>query len=341
MDTGMLEASRSADLAAALTRAQVRLVLSDPAGRVVMGNASPSRIPVATREAAQVALPWTIRVVAADPSGLSGYSRTRRAVAIAGFVVMALILVGGSYAAARAVVRELSAARMQSEFVATVSHEFRTPLAAIRHVSDLLVDGRVSDDRRERYYQALQAESERLQRLVETLLDFRRIEEGARPYRMDACDPTALLTDLAGRFRSEAARRGYELEADIEPGLPLLMADGAALTLAVWNLLDNAVKYSPACKTVRIEARADATGVAIAVTDRGLGIAKAEARRVFARFMRGTSAAASGAGGTGLGLAIVSHIVDAHRGTVTFESEPGTGTTFIIRIPGTSAEAST
>ena len=341
LDPRLVEAYRSADLAAALTRAQARLVLSDPAGHLVAGDAPPPRVPVATRESAQVALPWTVRVVAAEATGLLGHSRTRRSVAIAGFVVMALVLVGGSYAAARAIVRELSAVRVQSEFVATVSHEFRTPLAAIRHVSDLLVEGRVKDDnRRQRYYQALQAESERLQRLVETLLDFRRLEDGARPYRMEACQPTVLLADVADRFRIEAARRGYELELAISPDLPRIMADGAALGLALWNLLDNAVKYSPSCKTVRLEARAEGNGVAILVADRGLGIAKHEERRVFARFVRGASAAASGAGGTGLGLAIVRHIVDAHRGTVALESAPESGTTFIIRIPRFGGAAS-
>ena len=329
-----IERRRAPDIAPALARAQATLTLSDPAGQIVRGEPPPARTPLATRDGTDTDLPWTIRVVSSEPPATSRDRRMRRIVFAAGLGCVALVLIGASYAAARAVVRELEAARMQSEFVATVSHEFRTPLSAIRHVSDLLAEGRVREEgKRQRYYQALQAESERLQRLIETLLDFRRMEDGAHPYHMEPCNTSALLADVAARFGAEAALRGYVLETAVAAGLPPVMGDAAALTLAVWNLLDNAVKYSPSCKTVRLEARAEDAGVAIAVSDCGIGIAADEQPRVFARFTRGASAAASGAGGTGLGLAIVRHIVDAHRGDIGLQSTPGVGTTLTITLP--------
>jgi len=329
-----LEAHGSADIAAALGRAGASLVLLDQAGHLVAGRATPGPRPIVTRGAAETGLPWTIRVVGADPSASAGEQRTRHFILIAAVLAIAAVLVGGSYAVARAVTREMEVSRLQSEFVATVSHEFRTPLASIRHVSDLLAENRVPDEeRRARYYKALQSESERLQRLVETLLDFRRMEEGARRYRLEPCDLTALLESVASRFRVEASRRGYELVWAAPEGLPRVRADADALTLAIWNLLDNAVKYSPACKTVWLEAGIEGATVAIRVRDRGLGIAPGEAARVFDTFTRGASAAQSGAGGTGLGLSIVRHIVDAHGGSVTVQSEPGAGSTFTLRLP--------
>lgn len=149
---------------------------------------------------------------------------------------------------------------------------------------------------------------------METLLDFRRMEDGAQAYRLERLRVSEVVRDVATRFTEEASRRGYTLETNIPENLPDVMADASALALAIWNLLDNAVKYSPSNKTVTLTVRAEMSGVAIAVSDRGLGIAPDEQQRVFARFARGRSAQVSGAGGTGLGLAIVRHIVDAHRG---------------------------
>ena len=329
-----LEAHGSADVAGALGRADASLVLVDQAGHPVVGHAATDSRPAVIRGAAETGLPWTIRVVGADPSASPGDQRTRDFVLLAAVLAIAAVLVGGSYAVARAVIREMEVSRLQSEFVATVSHEFRTPLASIRHVSDLLAENRVPDEeRRARYYEALQSESERLQRLVETLLDFRRMEKGARRYRLEPCDLSALLESVVSRFRVEASRRGYDLVWAAPEALPHIRADADALALAIWNLLDNAVKYSPACKTVWLEAAVEDSTVAIRVRDRGLGIAPDEAARVFDTFTRGASAAQSGAGGTGLGLSIVRHIVEAHHGSVAVDSEPGIGSTFTLRLP--------
>ncbi len=333
-------AERSQDLAPALARPRARLVLSDQAGGTILGDPLAPDMPVAIRDAAQTDLPWTVRVVPLERPGTGSNARLRRLVAAGGIGLFGLILVGGSYLAARAVVREMEAVRMQSEFVSAVSHEFRTPLSSIRHVSDLLSEGRVRDEgARQRYYGALQSESERLQRLVETLLDFRRMEDGAQAYRLERLRVSEVVRDVATRFTEEASRRGYTLETNIPENLPDVMADASALALAIWNLLDNAVKYSPSNKTVTLTVRAEMSGVAIAVSDRGLGIAPDEQQRVFARFARGRSAQVSGAGGTGLGLAIVRHIVDAHRGEIGLQSEPGFGSTFTIRLPALREEA--
>jgi signal transduction histidine kinase len=240
----------------------------------------------------------------------------------------------GSYFIARAVTRELEVARLQSDFVSAVSHEFRTPLASLRQLSELLVDGRVpSEKRRQEYYEGLRRESERLYRLVESLLDFGRMEVGARQYRFELLETESFFRGVVEEFAQEARERGYSVDIAQQGHLSRVQADREALARALWNLLDNAVKYSPQNKTVWAEAACENGRVAIRVSDKGLGIAPHEQKQIFKKFVRANSADAAGAKGTGLGLTMVQHIVAAHGGQVHVDSEPGVGSTFTILLP--------
>ena len=239
----------------------------------------------------------------------------------------------GTYLTLRVMRREIEIARMKSDFVSTVSHEFRSPLTAIRQLGEMLMRGRVPNDaRRQEYYERITSESDRLARVVENLLDFSRMEEGRKPYALEPIDTSAWLSDLAARFEVHASGNGHHLVTDIPPRLPEVLADREALTTALDNLLDNAVKYSPASPTVWLDASVRDGGVTIRVRDRGIGIAPADQPHVFDRFYRGTDEAARLIRGTGLGLSLVQHIIQAHGGRVTFESRAGEGTTFSVHL---------
>jgi len=273
-------------------------------------------------------------VSSVDPGSLLAEMAERRRLVLFGMGATAVLVLAAGYAIVRSVTRELEVARLQADFVSAVSHEFRTPLASLRQLSELLAEDRVpNDERRREYYQALRRESERLHRLVENILDFGRMEAGAREYRLETLDARALVRDVAEEFSQEAKARGYDVEIQVEESLPPLRADSEALGRAIWNLLDNAVKYSPDCKTVWVEASRVSDRVAIRVRDHGLGIAPGERARVFDKFYRTASAKAAGAKGTGLGLAMVGHIVAAHGGKLHVESEPDAGSTFTILLP--------
>jgi signal transduction histidine kinase len=234
----------------------------------------------------------------------------------------------------RGVSRELAVARLQSDFVAAVSHEFRTPLTSLKQLAELLSSGRVaSDERRARYYEVMERETGRLHRLVEGLLDFGRMEAGALEFSWERVTPSDLVRRVVTEFETELGESGYHVELSADATAPPVRADSEALGRAVWNLLDNAVKYSPDRKTVWVDVSQDDGRLAIAVRDQGVGIPAVEREMVFQKFIRGTSSNGSGIKGTGIGLAMVKHIVEAHGGEVRVESEVGQGSTFTILIP--------
>ncbi|UCF14287.1 MAG: hypothetical protein JSW59_12805 [Phycisphaerales bacterium] len=312
----------------------VQLALADAEGHAFLGKWADGKARQALRTSAQARLPWTLQVTSIDPGTFMAEMKARRRLFLVGLVAMAALTFAASYAIVRSVSRELKVARLQGDFVSAVSHEFRTPLASLCHLSELLAEGRVpTDQRRQEYYEALRRESERLHRLVESILDFRRMEVGAREYRLERLDMAALVRAVAEEFAQEVRESGYAVDVQVERSLPHLRADREALSRAIWNLLDNAVKYSPDRRTVEIEASCTGERVAIRVRDHGLGIARSEQERIFEKFFRASSAEAAGVRGTGLGLAMVRHIVTAHGGQLDVESRPGGGSVFTILLP--------
>ena len=238
----------------------------------------------------------------------------------------------------RALGREARVAQLQSDFVAAVSHEFRSPLTAMRQMTEMLDADRVPDEpRRRQYYRLLAGEVARLQHLVETLLDFGRMEAGRTPAARAPIDLDALVNSVVEDVRRQprAADARFEL---VPPTRPVpLEGDADALRLALRNLVENAVKYSPGGARVTIRWALEGGSAVIAVADRGLGIAPHEHARVFGKFVRGESAAAAHVGGAGVGLAMVRQVVNAHHGDIRLESRPGEGSTFTIRLPLSAA----
>jgi signal transduction histidine kinase len=213
-------------------------------------------------------------------------------------------------------------------------------LASLQQLSELLADGRVpSEERRQGYYETLRRESERLHRLVEDLLDFGRMDAGAREYRFEPTEPGTLVRSVTEEFAEKVREKGYRLEVTANHHLPSVHADREALGRALWNLLDNAVKYSPNSKTVWVEAGREGDHVAIRVRDQGEGIAPGEQKQIFKKFVRAAGAKASGIKGAGLGLAMVHHIVSAHGGKIHVTSQSGAGSVFTILLPAGKDEA--
>jgi len=222
------------------------------------------------------------------------------------FLLIAGILGFGLVLTVRAVSHELDLARLKSDFVSTVSHEFKSPLTSIRHLAEMLQAGSVpSDERRQRYYDVLVEQSARLSTLVANILDLARIEEGKKEFTFQAIDPGELVRDLVTATQHRVGHDGYVVEAHIEDAVPAVRADRAALSQAISNLLDNAIQYSGDAEEVTVSVSARDGRVTIAVQDRGVGIPASEIDRVFERFYRGGDPHTRAVKGSGLGLTLV------------------------------------
>jgi len=311
----------------------VRVCLRDSGMALVYGNEPATGIPVTTRLASATGLPWDISLFNADPEAVLSQFAQRRRLMMMGLAMLALLVIAASYLIGRAVSRELAAARLQSDFVSAVSHEFRTPLTSMRQFTEMLVeDENLPAEKRRAFYAAQDRATRRLSRLVESLLDFGRMEAGARPYRLERLDAGRLVKAVVEEFKQEANPANLVMECAVPDEGPWVKADREALAQTLWNLLDNAVKYSGDSPVVHIEVEAG-NPVAIRVRDQGFGILPSERERILRKFVRGSSAKTPGVKGTGIGLAMVKHIVDAHAGKVLVESEPGKGSTFTILLP--------
>jgi signal transduction histidine kinase len=283
------------------------------------------------RAASETRLPWDVLV---STSATSSIGSNRRLAILIGLGFLVLLVIAGGYVVGRAVSRELAVARLQSDFVASVSHEFRTPLTSLRQFTDLLNEADdLSPDKRRRFYAAQSRATERLQRLVESLLDFRRMEAGTHPYQRRRLPASPFVETVVDDFRAEAAERGFDVEYTRGGEERTIDADPDALSLALWNLLDNAVKYSGGSRRVSVSTSAQNGSVQISVRDRGIGVPPEEQQEIFRQFVRGREARDRGIKGTGIGLAMVQHIVQGHGGRVALESEPGAGSTFTIVLP--------
>jgi two-component system, OmpR family, phosphate regulon sensor histidine kinase PhoR len=227
--------------------------------------------------------------------------------------------------------------QMRRDFVANVSHELKTPIAALRALAETLV---LRAERRPEiaveYARRMTAEVERLGRLVEDLLTLSRIESGKWELNLEALEPEPLLADVARRFEAAAERHGVRLR--VEPGEPGgVRADRSALQMALGNVVDNALKYTPRGGEVRLSARTIGDEVVLTVADDGIGISAEDLPRVFERFYRVDRARSRDVEGTGLGLAIVKHLCEHQGGRVWVESERGHGSRFFLALPAAQA----
>ena len=332
-----LEARLNENRGSTFAREGIAVILTDAEGRLVLGRQVTGSPRQALRLASETQLPWNVHAVTVDPDAVLGPARTRSGILVAALGLISALILAGAYLVGRAVTREMAVSRLQSEFVSSVSHEFRTPLSSLCLLSDLLASGRVAGEAdRNEYYSVLVRESRRLRRLVEGLLNFGRMEAGAMQYRFETIDPAELVRELSNDFQHEVEASGYRIEVTAGKDAPLVNADRTALGSVVWNLLDNAVKYSPACRQVWVDVLQDGGRAAIRVRDCGLGIPVSEQRSIFEKFTRGEAARRGGIGGTGVGLAMVQSIMAAHGGEVRLESEPGRGSTFTLLLPGAS-----
>jgi len=312
----------------------------DEAEHVVAGGTHPG--PVATRRFpvrffdpttselssrdAGASATWGVRVGATDePAVLWAADWTLPLI-----WVTALALVLSFFLLARAVRARASLITMRSEFVSTVTHELKTPIATIRAIADALLRGWLSGEGVREYAGLLVQESRRLTRLVDNLLAYARVTDVTELYSYERVSPAELIEDSIGSFRQQLTDGHFDVVADVPHDLPLVKGDRTALRLALDNLIDNAIRYSGDRRWIHVEARRSASNVVIEVSDRGQGIPANEIEAVQQRFVRGQGTRTNG---SGLGLAIVKRVAAHHAGQFELHSELGVGTRASFGVP--------
>ncbi|MFC1475607.1 ATP-binding protein [Candidatus Zixiibacteriota bacterium] len=311
------------------------LLLRDDLGEVIAGSIpSTSARQTLTKSLAGNFPPWSIELYQQDPEFFEGLLQSRRSNYVYFLALILGVLAFGVFFTMRMMSREIRLAKLKSDFVSTVSHEFRSPLTSIRQLAEMLVGGRVpSEERRQHYYQVILEQSERLSHLVTNILDLDRIEDGIKELKYELVDLSRLLEDIVAKMQQQSRHEGYVITLDIPHRLPAIRLDPSAITQVMDNLIDNSIKYSGNSKDVTVRAHAESGNVIIAVKDYGLGIKKEEIGKIFERFYRGGDELTRSVKGSGLGLALVQQLVHAHQGTVAAQSEPGQGTVFSIKLP--------
>ena len=226
-------------------------------------------------------------------------------------------------------------ARMEAsrrDFVANVSHELKTPVAAMAVLSEALLESTDEPETVQRFGGKIYTESQRLANMVGELIELSRLQGAERLPDLVAVDVDTVVQEAISRYKVVADKASIAITVDDATGLQVL-GDEALLVTAIANLISNAIAYSPNGSAVSISRRRDGDMVEIAVTDRGIGIALADQERVFERFFRVDKARSRDTGGTGLGLAIVKHVAANHNGSIRLWSRRGTGSTFTLAIP--------
>jgi len=305
---------------------------SDVGWKLIPPGAPSGTASSVTRSLSEAQLPGRIEFSSLNFG--AGASGSRRSLWLAGVGLMVLLVLASGYAVHRGISQELRVARLQSDFVAAVSHEFRSPLTTLRTITELLAQNRIPDEaRRQKSYQFLDRETNRLHRLVEDLLDFGRMESGRKQYRLESHDAFQLVRAAVEESSEEAAANGFRVETNLDSGPAIVQADEEALRRAVRNLIENAMKYSPECRTVWVDAVVEDHRVSISVRDQGMGIDAQEQTAIFQKFVRGNAAKKAGIKGTGIGLSMVQQISEALKGEVRVQSKVGAGSTFTILLP--------
>ncbi len=249
-------------------------------------------------------------------------------------LALLIILFFGSGLIIRTLVQEVNLLNLKSEFIASVSHEFKTPLTAMGAVLERLLNGEVRDPKKTKeYYRILSHDADRLKRLVKNVLDFTKIEDGKREYKLKTTDITRLVRQEVDSFQEEIRMTGFGVKTEIGENIPAVLADEEAISQALHNVLDNAAKFSGPDKNIEVKIIRRQDNVEVAVQDRGIGIPESEQKKVFEKFHRGKQASSVSPTGTGLGLTLVKHIMDAHGGDVIIKSQPGKGTCVSLILP--------
>ena len=310
------------------------VAISHISGKVLLGEKNSSEEPATATEFFENNFPpWRIEIFRSGGEAL-GALDIKRSFYFWTIITLVVVLISGAVLISRTIAQEMAVLKLKSDFVSSVSHEFKSPLTSIKSLAERLRDGKVKDSQRmKQYFSVITQDADRLTCLVKNILDFSKIEEGKREYEFVDTDLGQLVTQKIDNFQREEIAKGMRIQTRISGDIPFLDIDKDAITQALNNLLDNAVKFSSDRKEIEVFLKKDDTNIIIEVKDKGIGIPPNELDKIFDKFYQGRNEVRKAAKGTGLGLTLVKHTVEAHGGRIEVESRVDEGSVFSIVLP--------
>jgi signal transduction histidine kinase len=251
----------------------------------------------------------------------------------AGVLVIALILLTSSIAG-RSISRQMKMNRLKNDFIATVTHELKTPLASMRVLADTLLEGNFTDQKQEKeYLELICRENKRLTGLIDNFLTFSRMERNKQVFNFEKVSPAEIAKAAIEAVQAKFSQKNCIFSVTIEEGLPSIRVDKDAIITVLVNLLDNACKYTYDNKQIEFKTFSEGKNVCFSVKDNGIGMTRRQMRKIFDKFYQADTALSRRNEGTGLGLSIVKFILDAHKAKINVQSQIEKGSTFTVKIP--------
>jgi signal transduction histidine kinase len=277
--------------------------------------------------------PWHLELTHVGPKGL-GEINVFTNFYFWTIITLIIILVFGTAMITRIINHEMEILKIKSDFVSSVSHEFKTPLTSMKSLTERLEKGKViHPEKMKQYISIISRDIDKLIRLVSNILNFSKIEAGKKVYKMEKTTITTWLKMAITTYKKESIDSELNIHIQIENDIPAIHIDKDAMEQAIFNLVDNAVKFSPGTKKVEVTLERNQDSVIIKIKDQGLGIEDDEKDKIFEKFYRGNEAVKYSIKGTGLGLALVKYTVEAHNGHIDVKDEPGWSAVFMITLP--------
>ena len=306
----------------------------DNLGRVAGGLEKSRGSPFLTARIGKYFADWQVELYFGGDDVFESTARRQITLYIwAGVLVIVLILAAGGFAG-QAVGKQIRLNRLKNDFIATVSHELKTPLSSMRVLADTLLEGNYADvNQATEYLHLISKENKRLSGLIDNFLTFSRMERNKQAFEMVKTSPVEIAQAAAEAVKTEFSQGQCEFEVQITENLPDVLADQNAMVTVLVNLLDNAYKYSENGRKVELRVFAENGSVCFCVSDNGIGMSRRAAKKIFKRFYQADRSLTRRTEGCGLGLSIAKFIVDAHKGSISVDSKPGQGSTFIIKLP--------
>jgi signal transduction histidine kinase len=311
--------------------------ITDSFGSYACGLENPEKAAFLTIPLGKLFPSWNVEIHFRDKDIFETTANKQKVIYLWTGLLAIAVMVAAGLLATKVVGKQIRINKLKNDFIATVSHELKTPLASMRVLVDTLLEGSYRNQQQvTEYLQLVSKENERLSGLIDNFLTFSRMERNKQAFAMARTSPAAIARDAAEAVKTKFSLGKCKFEMNIREDLPQVTADRDAMVTVLINLLDNAYKYSYDNKQIKLRVAHENSFICFYVSDKGRGMSRRATRRIFNRFYQADRSLSRHAEGCGLGLSIAKFIVDAHKGTISVESKPGKGSTFTVKLPACS-----